>query len=361
MLPAERIPPDVLEVLRCQQTLQPLTLHERGLYSPSADLVYPVQDGLVFMGYDEREHSFMQTVMEEERVFQTSPENFERDLDFLEATSIATVDLVNLVQQTTALGAGARGLEVGAANGWVSWLFVEAGFDMWLSELEANSLALGLRFGHPGLSAGKRVVSDATLAPFADGTFDLVVCKEFAHHVQDKRRLFAEANRVLRPGGLLVMMEPVRSLWSTCYEWRNPDPHTDHVIVWPEQYLAAIRSRGFRMEHQGAYFYRGRPGRTTLTASIKRRANAALRMGHPTRKGITWLYEHLLGASLVVLATKQRDVPRPPRPRIRLIPPLKVQATPADAPDYSVYSRVLQDAAHRLVRRPHTRTTDLLT
>lgn len=344
----DSIPPGVLEMLRCQQTLQPLALREQGLYSETADLLYPIQNGLVFMGYDARQHDFLQTVMEEERVFQTSPENFQRDLEFLKATSVATVDLINLVRQRTGLRAGARGLEVGAANGWVSWLFAEAGFDMWLCELEANSLALGHAFGHPNLGVGKRIVSDAMLVPFADATFDLVVCKEFAHHVKDKKRLFAEANRVLKPEGVLAVMEPVRSAFSTCYEWRRPDPHTDHAIVWPEQYLRAIQSRGFRLAGQGAYFYAGRPGRTPLTAWVKRRANQALRRGQPSSDLVTWVYEHVMGASLVVLAVKHHDVAHSPRPRIRLIPPSTMQAALAGGPDYSVYLEVLQQAAHGL-------------
>jgi SAM-dependent methyltransferase len=185
------------------------------------------------------------------------------------------------------------------------------------------------------------------LLPFADGTFDVVVCKEFAHHVKGKQRLFAEANRVLRFGGALVVMEPVRSIWTNLYWWRYPDPRSDHVIVWPEQYLSAVRSQGFRIERQGSYFS-GKPGRSQLTRWIKATANQAVRRGHPKNDLLTWTYEHVVGASLVILATKQRSVPMRPRPRIRVISPSQLQAPAADGPDYGRYLEALRTAAYRL-------------
>lgn len=196
------IHPSVLNTLRCQQTLQPLDDHERGLYSEAADLVYPVRDGLVSMGYPEQDHGFMELTMEEERDWQTT--NVERDLDFLKQSAPGAVQLVNLLNEVVPLAPSATSLELGAGSGWVSWLFAEAGFDTWICDFEANSLSLGWNFRHPHLGPGKRIVSDVTLLPFADATFDLVICKEIVHHVEDKRRLLAEANRVLKPGGVIV-------------------------------------------------------------------------------------------------------------------------------------------------------------
>jgi SAM-dependent methyltransferase len=47
-------------------------------------------------------------------------------------------------------------------------------------------------------------VADALALPFADGAFDLVVCQFGAMFFPDKARAWAEARRVLRPGGRLV-------------------------------------------------------------------------------------------------------------------------------------------------------------
>ena len=48
------------------------------------------------------------------------------------------------------------------------------------------------------------VLGDACALPFADGAFDRVLCVEAMFHFPSRRRFFAEAARVLRPGGSLV-------------------------------------------------------------------------------------------------------------------------------------------------------------
>jgi len=49
---------------------------------------------------------------------------------------------------------------------------------------------------------------DATRLPFADGTVDNLVMQDVLHHVRYPLQFFREAQRVLRPGGRIVMTEP---------------------------------------------------------------------------------------------------------------------------------------------------------
>jgi SAM-dependent methyltransferase len=51
--------------------------------------------------------------------------------------------------------------------------------------------------------------------PFADGQFDVVFSKSVLEHFHDPMPFMDEALRVLRPGGLLVIMTPD---WKTCYK-----------------------------------------------------------------------------------------------------------------------------------------------
>lgn len=64
--------------------------------------------------------------------------------------------------------------------------------------------------------------------PFRDATFDRVVCVDTLQQVSDRARFFAEARRVLKPGGGLLTI--------------GRDPHTDQDDWWPDHYFEAVRA-----------------------------------------------------------------------------------------------------------------------
>lgn len=51
------------------------------------------------------------------------------------------------------------------------------------------------------------VLADAVRLPFDDDSFDGLICVEAAFHFPSRARFFSEANRVLRPGGVLSMSD----------------------------------------------------------------------------------------------------------------------------------------------------------
>lgn len=52
------------------------------------------------------------------------------------------------------------------------------------------------------------VVADAQRLPFAEAAFDNVVAVDALHHFPKPLEFLAEARRILRPGGRLILMEP---------------------------------------------------------------------------------------------------------------------------------------------------------
>ena len=56
------------------------------------------------------------------------------------------------------------------------------------------------------------VVGDATVMPFAEETFDYIICSEMLEHTTNPRQAVGELCRVLKPGGCLVVTVPNR-LW----------------------------------------------------------------------------------------------------------------------------------------------------
>jgi len=98
-------------------------------------------------------------------------------------------------------------LEIGPGYGVTTrWLAGKGGR---LTAVEVDpDLAEGVRAGF-----GDRVdvhTGDGANLPFADASFDTVVCFTMLHHVpspEQQDRLFAEAARVLRPGGVFAGLD----------------------------------------------------------------------------------------------------------------------------------------------------------
>ncbi len=57
------------------------------------------------------------------------------------------------------------------------------------------------------------VQGDATLLPLADNSFDSVAMLGGIHHVPDRKSLFEQIFRVLKPGGVFFFREPVSDFW----------------------------------------------------------------------------------------------------------------------------------------------------
>jgi ubiquinone/menaquinone biosynthesis C-methylase UbiE len=98
------------------------------------------------------------------------------------------------------------------------------------------------------------VQGDATRLPLADGSFDSVVILGGIHHVPDRQALFAEAFRVLRPGGVFIWREPVSDFWL----WKflraivyrlSPmlDHETERPLTWDET-VPVLQRAGFRLD-----------------------------------------------------------------------------------------------------------------
>jgi SAM-dependent methyltransferase len=88
-------------------------------------------------------------------------------------------------------------------------LDVGCGVKPYRSLFPAVTQHLGIE--RPGTLSKSRVVDvwgDALALPFRAGLFDTVLCSEVLEHVPEPSRLFEQAARVLKPGGMLILSTP---------------------------------------------------------------------------------------------------------------------------------------------------------
>jgi SAM-dependent methyltransferase len=123
------------------------------------------------------------------------------------------------------------------------------------------------------------VQADITSMPFADNSFDYVICVHVLEHVPDDRTAMREMVRVLRPGGTAVIQVPPSDLEET---FEDPDVTApedrerlfgqyDHVRVCGADYGGRLDEAGFDVVEEDYV--------TRLTAA--ERVQYALRVGEP--------------------------------------------------------------------------------
>lgn len=76
-------------------------------------------------------------------------------------------------------------------------------------------------------------VENATQLTFDTSSLDAIVMTDVFHHIQRPREFLNEANRCLRVGGRLIMIEPWCNPWSKIvYRWFHHEPFEPNAKTW---------------------------------------------------------------------------------------------------------------------------------
>jgi ubiquinone/menaquinone biosynthesis C-methylase UbiE len=130
-------------------------------------------------------------------------------------TRSASPSVLGPLREALAGAPGRRLLDVGGGTGNYAVALRDEGWDPVVCDRSAEMLA---RAATKGLET---VPADAEELPFADASFDAVMCVSMLHHVGDRARALAEQRRVLRPGGrgalMLYTREDIEHAWYNDY------------------------------------------------------------------------------------------------------------------------------------------------
>lgn len=101
------------------------------------------------------------------------------------------------------------------------------------------------------------VKADICNLPFADNSYDVILCNHVLEHIPDDTRAMQELYRVLKPGGMGIFQIPQDLNRETTFQDDTiTDPKDrarifgqyDHVRVYGRDYFDKLRSIGFRIE-----------------------------------------------------------------------------------------------------------------
>ncbi|MGR0480648.1 MAG: class I SAM-dependent methyltransferase [Candidatus Electronema sp. V4] len=69
--------------------------------------------------------------------------------------------------------------------------------------------------------------------PFPDRSLRALLMTDVLHHINESRRFFAEASRAVHPGGVIVMIEPWVTPWSSLiYRRLHAEPFRPEAATW---------------------------------------------------------------------------------------------------------------------------------
>lgn len=125
---------------------------------------------------------------------------------------------------------------------------------MWATDITQEMLDMVKAEAHKrGLANLRTAYAKAEALPFEDASFDLVTSRIAPHHFDSIPQFLAEVHRVLKPGGLVAVVDnvvPAGSVgdYMNAFE-RFRDP--SHIRAWTmQEWRDALGKAGFRIAHE---------------------------------------------------------------------------------------------------------------
>ena len=158
------------------------------------------------------------------------------------------------------LDKGDKVLDLGCGEGrHVISIYLEGDVDVVGVDLCLNDLAAAKEKSQPFIDKDNDNKSfnlscaNALALPFADNSFDKVICSEVLEHIPDFEGALKEIERILKPGGQFCASVP--RFWPEWVCWHYSDDYHEneggHVRIFLEKQLRRkIENNGFRFYHR---------------------------------------------------------------------------------------------------------------
>jgi ubiquinone/menaquinone biosynthesis C-methylase UbiE len=164
--------------------------------------------------------------------------------------------LFQILQRYLQASKGEKVLEVGCNRGSVVKRLQELEVNAYGADINSAAVADGLTHN--------LFVMNAANLEFPDNSFDKAYSLHTIEHVPDTKKFLSEIERVLKPGGTLVLTYPIepgftRGFWClyhAVFVYKNPLAARDIHIhsLHPKKLRGLIRDFGLNFEHQQSPF-----------------------------------------------------------------------------------------------------------
>lgn len=168
--------------------------------------------------------------------------------------TVADPERIARLVQAVRPRASDRVLEVATGPGYVAMGFAAVVREVVGVDLTAAPLAIAeQRRQEQGLHNVRFQLADASRLPFADGEFDIVVCRYAFHHFAEPPHMLSEMVRVCAPQGtvavedLVVSEHPARGAYQNRFENLRDPSHTAAFAL--SALLKLFAAAGLEVEH----------------------------------------------------------------------------------------------------------------
>lgn len=136
-----------------------------------------------------------------------------------------------------------------------------------ISKLNPNAKLIGVDVSEKALEEARklfpqaefRLIKDGEKVPIGDKEVDFIFSSEVIEHIYDTENAISEMNRILKPGGKLLLTTPyhgfLKNILVTLFNFdKHFDPTGPHVRFFSKKTLTNLLMKfGFQVEEQGFF------------------------------------------------------------------------------------------------------------
>ncbi len=145
-------------------------------------------------------------------------------------------------------------LDIATAAGHTAFVFAPHVAQVVASDLTPEMLPVAAKVAQEkGITNVAFKEADAEALPFASASFDLVTCRIAPHHFPHVDRFLCEAARVLRPDGILAVVDnivPDGAAGNYVNDFEKLRDPSHHCCLGLDEWIASFRAAGFTVLHQ---------------------------------------------------------------------------------------------------------------